>query len=234
MQADWVQVTRYEQNCSILWCERTRKAVVIDPGGDTHFIQTVLELEELTLDRLLVTHGHMDHCGAAAAFSEEMGVPIEGPHIGDFPLIQNLAIQGEKYGLPYARPYTPQRWLQQGDVIRFGDVELEVRHCPGHSPGHVAYYNAQSRFCVVGDILFAGAIGVWKGPQEFLTLFRSIRENLFPLGDDVRFLPGHGETSLFGVERSNNPFVSDASAVRVAKMAKDPSLAPTPPPDLPP
>jgi glyoxylase-like metal-dependent hydrolase (beta-lactamase superfamily II) len=226
MKIEWVQVTRYEQNCSILWCERTHKAAVIDPGGDLDSILFVLEAENLTLDRVLVTHGHMDHCGGAAALAAEKGVPIEGPHIGDLTLIEKVGEMGAKYGVPHAKPYTPERWLVQGDRVRFGDVELEVRHCPGHSPGHVAYFHAPSKFAVVGDLLFQGTIGTWKAPGgDFLTLFRSIRENLLPLGDDVTFLPGHGETSTFGIERQRNVFVSDEAAVRVAKMMKDPSLA---------
>jgi len=218
MKIEWIPVTRFEQNCSVLWCERTGKAVVIDPGGDTDRILDVLESETLTLDRVLVTHGHLDHCGAAGVFAASMGVPIEGPHIADRPLIDALGEQGVRGGLRYARPFMPARWLNQGDRIAFGDVELEVRHCPGHTPGHVAYHHAPSRFAVVGDILFQGSIGVWKTPRDFLTLFHSIRENLFPLGDDVTFLPGHGETSRFGLERQHNPFVSDHAAMRVAEL----------------
>jgi glyoxylase-like metal-dependent hydrolase (beta-lactamase superfamily II) len=212
MKCDWLPVTRFEQNCSILWCETTRKAAIVDPGGDIPQLLSLLDLEELELEVVLVTHGHMDHAGGAAQLSAETGARIEGPHRGDEHLIRRLPEQGSRYGLR-CQDYEPERWLQDGDQICFGEVVLDVLHCPGHTPGHVAYHHEGSRFAFVGDILFLHSIGIWTIPGGSLTqLVHSIRSKLFPLGDDVRFVPGHGETSTFGHERRANPFVSDRVA----------------------
>jgi glyoxylase-like metal-dependent hydrolase (beta-lactamase superfamily II) len=224
MKFDWLPVTRFEQNCSILWCEATRKAAVVDPGGNLDQVQFVLELEELELETVLVTHGHFDHCGGAAALAAATGARIEGPHRGDAHLVARLKEAGERYGLR-AESYTPDRWLEDGDQIRFGEVVLDVLHCPGHSPGHVAYVDKQGRNAFVGDILFRGAIGAWEHADGNLEqLVTSIRSKLFALGDDISFLPGHGETSTFGRERAANPFVGDAA---IAKWweARRPDLA---------
>jgi glyoxylase-like metal-dependent hydrolase (beta-lactamase superfamily II) len=219
MNVEWLPVTRFEQNCSILWCEATRKAAIIDPGGDLDQLEMLLELEGLDLEVVLVTHGHFDHAGGAAALAAATGARIEGPHRGDEHLIAKLAEQGRKYGGVRAESYTPDRWLSHGDQIRFGEETLEVLHCPGHTRGHVAYFHRPSRFAFVGDILFRGAIGAWEHADGDLPLLlQSIRSKLFALGDDVRFLPGHGETSTFGRERISNPFVGDDSlAMRRAR-----------------
>jgi glyoxylase-like metal-dependent hydrolase (beta-lactamase superfamily II) len=211
MKLEWLPVTRFEQNCSILWCEATRKAAIIDPGGDLEQLETVLELEDLELEVVLITHGHFDHAGGAAALAARTGARIEGPHRGDEHLVTNLAEQARRYGRGLrAQDFTPNRWLNHGDQIRFGEETLEVLHCPGHSRGHVAYFHRPSRFAFVGDILFRGAIGAWEHPDGDLPLLlESIRSKLFALGDDVSFLPGHGETSTFGRERIANPFVGD-------------------------
>jgi glyoxylase-like metal-dependent hydrolase (beta-lactamase superfamily II) len=214
MKFDWLPVTRFEQNCSVLWCESTRKAAVIDPGGDLDQLETFLQLEEVEVEVVLVTHGHFDHCGAAAALAEATGARIEGPHQGDEHLVRGLAEAGERYGVP-ARSFTPDRWLADGDRVRYGEVTLEVLHCPGHTRGHVAYFHQPSRSAFVGDILFRHTIGAWEHRDGDLEqLVRSIRLKLFALGDDVRFLPGHGETSTFGHERADNPFVGDAAVAR--------------------
>ena len=214
MKFEIIPVTPYEQNCSVLWCERTRRAAVIDPGGELWRIQDFLEWEELTLEVILVTHAHLDHAGGAKALATHAGARIEGPHQGDEPLVRRLGEQILKYPIS-GDPYTPERWLAHGDRVRFGDVELEVLHCPGHAPGHVAYFHAQSRWAFVGDILFQNAIGAWEHPSgDLRALVTSIRTLLFPLGDDVRFVPGHGPTSSFGEERKNNPFVGDMAMAR--------------------
>ncbi|HEX4377847.1 MAG TPA: MBL fold metallo-hydrolase [Steroidobacteraceae bacterium] len=214
MKFDWLPVTRFEQNCSMLWCETSRHAAIIDPGGDIHQLLDLLEWEELQLEVILVTHGHMDHAGGAAQLSAATGARIEGPHVGDESLIRSLPSQGERFGLR-AESYIPQRWLEHGDQVRFGDETLEVLHCPGHSRGHVAYFHAGRRFAFVGDILFRHAIGAWEHADgDLRQLVSSIRTRLFPLGDDVGFLPGHGETSTFGHEREANPFVSDSALAR--------------------
>jgi hydroxyacylglutathione hydrolase len=215
MEFDVLPVTRYAMNCSILWCERTMRAAVIDPGGDIPELLNFLELMELTAEVALVTHGHFDHCGGAAQFAELTGARIEGPHRDDVHVVARLGEWGERHGLPGARPYAPARWLDHGDRVRFGDEELEVLHCPGHCRGHVAYYHAGARQAFVGDILFRGAIGAWEhGDGDLPTLVGSIRDRLFPLGDEVGFIPGHGAASTFGHERLHNPFVGELAMAR--------------------
>lgn len=234
MQFEVLPVTRFEQNCSILWCEETNRAAVIDPGGDLADILNFLEIMELEPEVALVTHGHFDHCGGAAQFAALTGVRIEGPHRGDEHLIRRLAEQPVVHGAmaaagdkdfshpvdieppnPAVRSFTPARWLEHGDRVRFGREELEVLHCPGHTRGHVAYFSASRRQAFVGDILFRHTIGAWEHPDGDLPeLVRSIRAKLFPLGDDVGFVPGHGGVSTFGHERKENPFVGDAAFAR--------------------
>ncbi len=214
MKFDWVPVTRFEQNCSILWCEASHRAAVIDPGGDIERILDLMEWEDLTLEVVLVTHGHMDHAGAAKTLSERTGARIEGPHQGDAHLLAGLAEAGARYGLR-SRSFAPDRWLNDGDTVRFGELTLEVLHCPGHSRGHVAYFHAGTQSAFVGDILFRGAIGAWEHADgDLVQLVTSIRSKLFTLGDEVQFVPGHGETSTFGRERRDNPFVGDAAMER--------------------
>ncbi len=209
MEFDVFQVTRYEQNCSILRCEATNKAAVIDPGGDLYLIQDYLTEMNLELDVVLITHGHHDHAGGAAKLASLTGARIEGPHRGDEFLLKKLASMSERYGV-HSQDVVPDRWLQHGDQVRFGEVVMDVLHCPGHTKGHVAYFNNMKRQAFVGDILFHHAIGAWEHPDGNLPqLIDSIRSKLFALGDDVRFVPGHGETSTFGHERRANPFVGD-------------------------
>lgn len=257
MEFEILPVTRFAQNCSILWCEKTNRAAVIDPGGDLSEILNFLELMDLEPEVALVTHGHFDHCGAAAQFAEATGARIEGPHEGDAGLVARLGQQGaffahmarERAAAGQAvseeildrldsqaaqssnaiRPYTPERWLKHGDTIHFGEEELEVLHCPGHSKGHVAYFSRAHRQAFVGDILFRHTIGAWEHPDGDLpTLIDSIRNRLFPLGDNVAFVPGHGETSTFGHERQENPFVGDEAFARWSARfpgTVDPALA---------
>lgn len=204
-----VPVTAFDQNCTIFWCEKTRQAAVIDPGGDLDRIRRALAAENLTLASILVTHGHIDHAGAVAALAGETGVPVEGPHADDRFWIDGMAQQGKMFGFPNGQSFTPTRWLQAGDKVRFGEVELEVLHCPGHTPGHVVFFHPESRLAQVGDVLFQGSIGRTDFPKgDHETLVRSIKEQLFPLGDEVEFIPGHGPMSTFGEERQYNPFLS--------------------------
>lgn len=206
-----VPVTAFQQNCSIIWCESTREAAVVDPGGDLDGVLAAVREEKLELKKILLTHAHVDHAGAAAQLAASAGLPIEGPHPGDRFWIERLPMQAAMFGLGgETQPFEPTRWLGQGDRVRVGEVELEVRHCPGHTPGHVVFFHEPGRFAIVGDVLFKGSIGRTDFPGgDYDTLIRSIRENLFPLGDDVRFLPGHGPMSTFGDERRSNPFVAD-------------------------
>lgn len=214
LQVDWVPVTRFEQNCSIHWCEATRRAAVVDPGGDLYRIQDFLEWEGLTLEVVLVTHGHLDHAGGAAQLAAETGARIEGPHRGDENLVRSLERQGRMFNLK-VQSYTPDRWLDHGDQVQVGEHFIDVVHCPGHTRGHVAYVHRPGRFACVGDTLFLNAIGAWEHADGNLAdLVSSIRDRLFPLGDDIRFLPGHGDTSTFGHERRTNPFVGDEALAR--------------------
>ena len=204
-----VPVTPFEQNCTIFWCETTRQAAVIDPGGDIERIERKLAAEGLTLAKILVTHGHIDHAGAVGALAAKTGVPIEGPHEDDRFWIDGMTQQSKMFGFPNVQGFTPDRWLQAGDKGSFGEVELDVLHCPGHTPGHVVFFHAPSKLAQVGDVLFQGSIGRTDFPRgDHDTLIRSIKETLFPLGDDVEFIPGHGPMSDFGEERRYNPFLS--------------------------
>ncbi len=204
-----VPVTPYQQNCSILCCEQTGKGAIVDPGGDTARILDAVEQAGVMVEKILVTHGHLDHAGAVAELAERLQVPVEGPHRDDRFWIDGLAEQSQRLGFAGARPFTPDRWLEDGDSVTVGQTELQVLHCPGHTPGHVVFFSAEGRFAVVGDVLFQGSIGRTDFPRgDYATLIHSIREKLFPLGDDVQFLPGHGPTSTFGHERKTNPFVA--------------------------
>jgi glyoxylase-like metal-dependent hydrolase (beta-lactamase superfamily II) len=214
MQFEILPVTRYQQNCSVLWCEETNRSAVVDPGGDLPEILNILEFMDLKLEVILVTHGHFDHCGGAAQLAELTGARIEGPHRADAPLIARLGKLGDQFGVP-SRSFEPSRWLDDGDEVRFGGETLDVLHCPGHCHGHIAYFSGSRRQAFVGDILFRGAIGAWEHPEGDLpTLVSSIRGKLFPLGDDIGFVPGHGAVSTFGHERQENIFVGDAAFAR--------------------
>jgi len=204
-----VPVTPFEQNCTIFWCEQTRQAAVIDPGGDIDRILQALKRENLALAMILVTHGHIDHAGGVHALAERTGVPVAGPHEDDRFWIDGMPQQSRTFGFPETPAFTPGRWLVDGDKLRFGEIELDVLHCPGHTPGHVVFFHAPSRLAQVGDVLFQGSIGRTDFPRgDHDTLIRSIKEKLFPLGDDVEFIPGHGPLSTFGEERRYNPFLS--------------------------
>ncbi len=210
MRATVIPVTPFAQNCSLVWCERTQAGAVIDPGGDLERILAAVREENVRLEKILLTHAHIDHAGGTAELARSLGLPIEGPHRGDEFWIEGLPEQGRMFGFGRCETFAPDRWLDEGDRVSVGDVEFEVRHCPGHTPGHVVFYSAKDRLAFVGDVLFAGSIGRTDLPGGDLdTLVRAIREKLFPLGDDVRFVPGHGPMSTFGEERRSNPFVGD-------------------------
>ncbi|SDI29055.1 MBL fold metallo-hydrolase [Propionivibrio dicarboxylicus] len=202
-----VPVTPFEQNCSILWCSETMKAAIVDPGGNINRILAAIEKNGLTPERILVTHGHIDHAGGVAELSEKLSVPVEGPQREDAFWIEGMPAQSKLYGFPGVRAFIPDRWLEQDDVVRFGNVELKVLHCPGHTPGHVAFFNEPGRLLLVGDVLFKGSIGRTDFPKgDFDTLIASIHDKLWPLGDDVAFISGHGPMSTIGYERRHNPF----------------------------
>lgn len=209
MRVAIVPVTAFEQNCSLVWCTRTMRGALVDPGGDLDKLKLALEKTGVTLEKILVTHGHMDHCGQAGVLAKEMGVPIEGPHQGDRFWIEGLDDSAMRFGLP-GESFEPDRWLNGGDQVTVGDLTLDVVHCPGHTPGHVVFHHAPSQVALVGDVLFAGSIGRTDFPQgNHQDLLDSITQRLWPLGDEVTFVPGHGPTSTFGQERRTNPFVAD-------------------------
>ncbi|MCP5161888.1 MAG: MBL fold metallo-hydrolase [Hahellaceae bacterium] len=205
-----VTVTPFVQNCSVIWCDQTNEAAVVDPGGDLFRIEQVLEQEGLQVKKVLLTHAHIDHAGATAELAEKYNCPIEGPHIEDKFWIDSLPQQSQMFGFPAVNTFTPTRWLQQGDKVEVGQQVLEVLHCPGHTPGHVVFYSPLSKLALVGDVLFQGSIGRTDFPKgDHPTLIASIKERLWPLGGDVAFVPGHGPMSTFGEERKHNPFVAD-------------------------
>ena len=204
-------VTPYQQNCSLVVCTRTNRAALVDPGGEVDRLLAAVAKSGATLEKVLVTHGHVDHCGGAAEVAQRAGVPIEGPHREDAFWIDQLGRQGASFGVPDARAFTPDRWLGHGDVATVGEIAFDVLHCPGHTPGHVVFASRERGIAFVGDVLFAGSIGRTDFPRgDFDTLIRSITGILWPLGDDVQFVPGHGPMSTFGDERRGNPFVGDA------------------------
>ena len=210
LKAAVVPVTPFAQNCSILWCDQTMTGAVVDPGGDLDRVLAAVESRGVTLEKILVTHGHLDHCGAAADLRDRTRLPIEGPQKEDRFWIDRLAEHGRQFGMGPLRSFEPDRWLEHGDTVTVGKLAFEVLHCPGHTPGHIVFFNRASRVAAVGDVLFKGSIGRSDFPRgDHDALIASIRERLFPLGDDVQFIPGHGPLSTFGWERKTNPFVSD-------------------------
>lgn len=210
LQYQIIPVTPFQQNCTLFWCQQTKEAVVIDPGGDIELIQAAIAQQQLTLVKVLLTHAHIDHAGATQSVANFYNVPIEGPHQEDQFWIDLIPEQKARFGFEHADTFSTDRWLNQGDKVYFGNIELEVYFCPGHTPGHVVFYHAASKLAQVGDVLFHGSIGRTDFPRgDHARLISSIRENLFPLGDDVQFIPGHGPMSTFGAERKSNPHVSD-------------------------
>lgn len=208
VRAAIIPVTPFQQNCTLLWCEKTKKAAVIDPGGDLERIRDAIAQSGVSVEKILLTHGHIDHAAGAAELREELGVTIEGPHRADDFLLQRLAEQGQAYGIP-ARPVTPDRWLEEGDIVTVGELSLDVLHCPGHSPGSVVLVSKAERFAIVGDVIFQGSVGRVDLPGgDGKALIASIKEKLLPLGDDIAFICGHGPMSTFGQERQFNPFLN--------------------------
>jgi hydroxyacylglutathione hydrolase len=208
MDFEIIPVTPFEQNCSLIICPKTQRAALVDPGGDLDQLKAAAEARGVTIEKILLTHGHIDHCGEAGLLAKELGIPIEGPHRDDAFWIEQLPTQGKMFGFPALSPFVPDRWLVDGDTVTVGELVLEVIHCPGHTPGHVVFVDLVARIAFVGDVLFAGSIGRTDFPKgNHEDLLRSIKERLFPLGDDVAFVPGHGPMSTFGEERVSNPFV---------------------------
>lgn len=212
LQYKIIPVTPFEQNCTLFWCDETMKAAVVDPGGNVERIIQAINDNKLSLEKILITHAHIDHAGATQAMVDHYSVPIEGPQEEDQFWIDQIPEQVQRFGFKGADVFTPDRWLNQGDTVHFGNIELEVYFCPGHTPGHVVFFHRESKLAQVGDVLFCGSVGRTDFPRsDQASLFKSIRENLFPLGDDVRFIPGHGPMGTFGEERQSNPYVGDGA-----------------------
>jgi len=204
-----IPVTPLQQNCCLIWCTKTMRGAFTDPGGDLPKLREAIRQTGVTIEKILLTHGHIDHCGSAGIFAEELGVPIEGPHEEDRFWIARLDDDGKRYGVP-GKPFEPSRWLVDGDTVTVGEVTLNVRHCPGHTPGHVVFHHPESRLAIVGDVLFQGSIGRTDFPRgNHQDLLDSITQRLWPMGGDTAFVPGHGPTSTFAHERASNPFVGD-------------------------
>jgi glyoxylase-like metal-dependent hydrolase (beta-lactamase superfamily II) len=211
MEFTILPVTPYQQNCSLVWDEAGR-AALIDPGGEAERLLAEVARRDLTLQSILLTHGHLDHVGAAVELRDALGIPIIGPQREEQFWLDILPQQAELFGFPPAVAFTPDQWLNDGDQVEVGSIHFGVLHCPGHTPGHVVFYQPQARLAFVGDVLFKGSIGRTDFPRgDHAALLAAIREKLFPLGDDVRFVPGHGAMSTFGHERRENPFVGMAS-----------------------
>ena len=205
-----IPVTAYQQNCSLIWCEKTSKAALIDPGGDIEVLLAQVDELGLQLKKILLTHGHLDHVGGAKQIATKLEVPIIGPHQADAFWLQSLPKQSEMFGFAYTDAFEPDQWLAEGAEIKVGDMHLSVLHCPGHTPGHVVFYSETDGLLFVGDVLFQGSIGRTDFPQgDYDALIASIKQKLLPLGDEVMFVPGHGPMSSLGHERQNNPFLQN-------------------------
>ncbi len=211
LKAAIIPVTPLQQNCTLIWCTKTMKGAFSDPGGDLDRLKAAAESQGVTIEKILITHGHLDHCGQAGMLAKELGVPIEGPHEADRFWIDKLAEDGQKYGM-HAEIFEPDRWLVNGDSVTVGELTLDVYHCPGHTPGHVVFHHAPSKLAIVGDVLFQGSIGRTDFPMgNHQDLIDAITTRLWPLGSETAFVPGHGPMSTFGQERRSNAYVSDAA-----------------------
>jgi glyoxylase-like metal-dependent hydrolase (beta-lactamase superfamily II) len=209
LRAAIIPVTPLQQNCTLLWCTETMQGAFVDPGGDLDRLKAAAKQAGVTIEKILVTHGHIDHCGQAGILAEELGVPIEGPHEEDLFWISRLQEDGQRYGIN-GKPFTSDRYLVDGDTVTVGKLTFDVRHCPGHTPGHVVFHHPESKLAIVGDVLFQGSIGRTDFPRgNHQNLLDAITQRLWPMGDDTRFVPGHGPMSTFGHERATNPFVAD-------------------------
>jgi hydroxyacylglutathione hydrolase len=210
LQAAIVPVTPFQQNCTLLFDDQTKSGVVIDPGGDIARIEAAIKEIGMTVEKIVLTHGHIDHAGGAAELKDKLGVKIEGPHIGDKMLLDNLAVQARQFNMGGVRPVTPDRWMNEGDALSMAGHDFEVFHCPGHSPGSLVYVNRQAGLAIVGDVLFSGSIGRTDFPYgDHEALLSSIRTKLFKLDDEVTFICGHGPAGTIGEERRTNPFVGE-------------------------
>lgn len=203
-----IPVTPFAQNASLIWCNQTKSAAIVDPGGDLSKIMQAVEQQAVKLEKILLTHGHIDHIGYTAELAIETGLPVIGPHRDDLFLLESLDEYGAMLGLPHSGPFVPDQWLDDGDQISLGKQSLRAIHCPGHTPGHIVFYHENSKLAIVGDVLFQHSIGRTDFPRgNHADLINSIKTKLLPLGDEIEFIPGHGPNSSFGEERQHNPFL---------------------------
>ena len=210
LKAFIIPVTAFQQNCSLVYDEAKKVGAIVDPGGDVPVILEAIRQSGIKVEKILLTHGHIDHAGGAAELAEKLGVPIEGPHVEDTFLLDELPVSGANYGMAGVRAVTPDRWLKEGDTVTVGDLVFKIYEAPGHTPGSVVFFNDANRFALVGDVLFQGSVGRTDFPRgDHAALIRSIKEKLYPLGDDVVCLPGHGEPCQIGTERQTNPFLNE-------------------------
>ena len=209
-----IPVTAFAQNCSLIWWEETQQAALVDPGGDAARIKQEVAGKPVTVTQILLTHGHLDHVAAAAELAQHYNVPVIGPQKEDEFWLQGLPDQSRMFGLEECQPLTPDRWLEEGDSVALGNITLEVLHCPGHTPGHIVFFDRASRLLVSGDVVFKGGVGRSDFPRgDHGQLIDAIKRKLLPLGDDVTFIPGHGPMSTLGYERLHNPFLQDEQPV---------------------
>jgi glyoxylase-like metal-dependent hydrolase (beta-lactamase superfamily II) len=203
-------VTPFQQNCSVVWCEDTMTGAVIDPGGDVDEIQRIIAENGVTVEKIWATHGHIDHVGGAKELARRLQVPIEGPQEEDLFWIERMGEESRQFDIAGAEPFIPDRWLGDGDQVSVGTLTMDVIHCPGHTPGHVVFHEPELKLAFVGDVLFQGSIGRTDFPRsDHAALISSIKDKLWPLGNETTFIPGHGPASTFGDERRTNPFVRD-------------------------
>ena len=214
LRATIIPVTPLQQNCTLFWCTATMKAAVVDPGGDLPRIKAAIAEVGVSVEKILITHGHADHCGEAGVLAKELGVPIEGPHPADRYWLARLEDDCRQWGLR-GEAFEPDRWLDEGDTVTVGDLTVDTYLCPGHTPGHIVFHHPASKLAIVGDVIFQGSVGRTDFPlSDPQALVEAIVTKLWPLGDDTVFLPGHGAPSTFGQERASNPFVGDAALGR--------------------
>ena len=210
LKAAVIPVTPFQQNCSLIWDDQTMVGALVDPGGDVDSILSAVSQTGVDVQSILITHAHVDHAGAAQDIKEQLQIPIIGPHKGDQFWIDLIEDSGQKYGMTYARAFKPDQWLNDGDQVSVGGEVLDVVHCPGHTPGHVVFHHGAQQVAFVGDVIFKGSVGRTDFPRgNSKDLINAIIHKLWPLGDDVTFVPGHGPASTFGEERKNNPYVAD-------------------------
>ncbi|WP_371378446.1 MBL fold metallo-hydrolase [Thalassotalea aquiviva] len=210
LQYQIIPVTPFQQNATLVWCDQTMQGAIIDPGGDVEKLLAATQQHGVTLTKILLTHAHLDHAGGSAELAETLNIPIEGPHKDDQFWIDMFPQQIQMFGFAPCKTFTTSRWLEHGDTVDVGNEQFEVLFCPGHTPGHVVFFHRESKIAQVGDVLFRGSIGRTDFPKgNQITLIKSIKNNLWPLGDEVKFIPGHGPMGTFGEERKTNPYVRD-------------------------